>query len=243
MTEQIATVGSVATALAVAVPEARVLALPETAEGTIARSAARPLTAALARADAVLIGTSTLDSEETGALLTAMIPLVSASSMVIIDAGAIPVLRDEPHLLRPIAERTTVIPNPSEMSVLLSTPEDEICNQPCAAVEEAVARLGSVVALRDAVTRTSNCGREHFIDRTGHRALGTAGSGDVLAGALTGLAARGAEPLRATLWAVHVHGLAGEQLGRHGPGIGTLARELLDVLPGTLQSIAAGRTS
>ena len=46
---QIATVGSVATALAVAVPEARVLALPETAEGTIARSAACPLTAALAR--------------------------------------------------------------------------------------------------------------------------------------------------------------------------------------------------
>ena len=93
------------------------------------------------------------------------------------------------------------------------------------------------------MTRTLNCGREHFIDRTGHRALGTAGSGDVLAGALTGLAVRGAEPLRATLWAVHVHGLAGEQLGRHGPGIGTLARELLDVLPGTLQSIAVGRTS
>ena len=179
---QIATVGSVAAVLAVAVPEARVLALPETDEGAIARSAARTLTAALAHADAVLIGTSALDSEETGALLTAMVPLVNESSTVVIDAGAIPVLRDEPHLLRPIAERTTVIPNPSEMSVLLSTPEDEVCDQPCAAVDEAVARLGSVVALRDAVTRTSNCGREHYVDRTGDRALGTAGSGDVLAG-------------------------------------------------------------
>jgi NAD(P)H-hydrate repair Nnr-like enzyme with NAD(P)H-hydrate dehydratase domain len=110
-------------------------------------------------------------------------------------------------------------------------------------VDEAVARLGSVVALRDAVTRTASCGSDHFVDHTGHVALGTAGSGDVLAGVLAGLAARGADPLCATLWAVHIHGLAGEQLGRHGPGIGTLARELLDVLPATLRSVAGRPTA
>jgi ADP-dependent NAD(P)H-hydrate dehydratase len=237
---RIATVESVAAALAVAVPEARVLALPETDDGAIARFAASKLATALAQADAVLVGTSTLDSEETGALLTAIVPLVHESSTVVIDAGAIPVLREEPRLLRPIAGRSTVIPNPSEMSMLLSAPEDEVCNRPRAAVDEAVSRLGSVVALRDAVTRTSSPAREHFVDQTGHAALGTAGSGDVLAGALAGLAARGADPLRATLWAMHVHGLAGEHLGRHGPGIGTLARELLDVLPAMVHSISAG---
>jgi NAD(P)H-hydrate repair Nnr-like enzyme with NAD(P)H-hydrate dehydratase domain len=69
--------------------------------------------------------------------------------------------------------------------------------------------------------------------------LGTAGSGDVLAGALTGLSARGADPLRAALWSVHCHGIAGEVAAGRGPGVGLLARELLAELPYALRSLEA----
>ncbi|MEO8694605.1 MAG: ADP/ATP-dependent (S)-NAD(P)H-hydrate dehydratase [Acidimicrobiales bacterium] len=97
----------------------------------------------------------------------------------------------------------------------------------------------TVVTLRSVETWTSAPGESRFRDRSGHAALGTAGSGDVLAGALTGLAARGADPLRATLWAVHCHGLAGEAAAGRGPGIGLLARELLAELPYVLRSLEA----
>lgn len=66
---------------------------------------------------------------------------------------------------------------------------------------------------------------------TGHSGLGTSGSGDVLAGAVVGLLARGAEPAQAACWATHIHAAAGDRLSaRIGP-LGFLARELVDELP------------
>ena len=60
------------------------------------------------------------------------------------------------------------------------------------------------------------------------------GSGDVLAGIVGGLLARGAEPLNALLWAVWLHGEAGARLaGKQGP-IGFLAREIADQVPSLL---------
>jgi NAD(P)H-hydrate repair Nnr-like enzyme with NAD(P)H-hydrate dehydratase domain len=53
-----------------------------------------------------------------------------------------------------------------------------------------------------------------------------------------GLAARTGDPLTAVLWAVHVHGLAGERLGRRIGPLGFLARELLDELPGVLRQLS-----
>ena len=48
--------------------------------------------------------------------------------------------------------------------------------------------------------------------------LATSGSGDVLAGIVGGLAARGADPLTATLRGVWLHGEAGRQLSRRSAG-------------------------
>jgi NAD(P)H-hydrate repair Nnr-like enzyme with NAD(P)H-hydrate dehydratase domain len=52
----------------------------------------------------------------------------------------------------------------------------------------------------------------------------------VLVGYLAGLLARGAAPLAAALWAVHVHGQAGQRLSARLGHLGFLARELLDDL-------------
>jgi ADP-dependent NAD(P)H-hydrate dehydratase len=237
---QIATVSSAAPSLAVAVPESRVIALRETADGAISPDATEQLAPAAAQADAVLVGTSTLDPAATGALLERLIPHLGSDTTLILDAGAIPILRDRPDLVADIAARAAVIPNPAEMATMLAVSEDDVRNDPGGVLCDAVRRLGCVVSLRDATTRTTGPELPHYVDGSGHRALGTSGSGDVLAGALLGLAARGADPLRATIWAVHVHGLAGERLGVHGPGIGTLARDLLAELPIAVQSIGGG---
>jgi NAD(P)H-hydrate repair Nnr-like enzyme with NAD(P)H-hydrate dehydratase domain len=39
------------------------------------------------------------------------------------------------------------------------------------------------------------------------------------------------------LWAVHLHGTAGELAASRGHGIGTLAREIADELPGAMRSL------
>jgi NAD(P)H-hydrate repair Nnr-like enzyme with NAD(P)H-hydrate dehydratase domain len=78
-----------------------------------------------------------------------------------------------------------------------------------------------------------------YVDRSGNAGLATSGSGDVLAGLLAGLAARGADPLQAVVWAAHVHGLAGDRLAARIGAVGYLARELLDEIPGVLTSLTS----
>ena len=65
----------------------------------------------------------------------------------------------------------------------------------------------------------------------GNAALGTSGSGDVLAGAITGLLARGATTAQAACWATYLHAVAGDRLASRVGRLGFLARELLPELP------------
>ena len=71
---------------------------------------------------------------------------------------------------------------------------------------------------------------------SGTPALATAGTGDVLAGAIVGLLARGLDAPDAAVLAAHVHGAAGARLG---PGL--VASELADLLPGMLTELVASR--
>jgi ADP-dependent NAD(P)H-hydrate dehydratase len=73
----------------------------------------------------------------------------------------------------------------------------------------------------------------------GPAALGTSGSGDVLAGIMAGLAARGAEPILATAWAVYLHGNAGRRWVERKGQLGLLAREIADEIPRLMHSLAA----
>jgi NAD(P)H-hydrate repair Nnr-like enzyme with NAD(P)H-hydrate dehydratase domain len=71
----------------------------------------------------------------------------------------------------------------------------------------------------------------------GSAGLGISGSGDVLAGIVGGLMARGASSLTALLWGVWLHGEAGRKLGDEVGSIGYLAREIPDQIPSLLRSI------
>jgi NAD(P)H-hydrate repair Nnr-like enzyme with NAD(P)H-hydrate dehydratase domain len=67
--------------------------------------------------------------------------------------------------------------------------------------------------------------------------LATGGSGDVLAGIVAGLVARGAEPLTAAAWAVWLHGEAGRRCGEQIGPLGFLARELLAQIPRLMRAL------
>ncbi|MDQ1430051.1 MAG: hypothetical protein QOF40_653 [Actinomycetota bacterium] len=235
---QLATVASAAAGLAIAVPEARVVGLAETSNGAIDPNASERVVELAEQANAVLIGTGAMDDAATAALLARVVPGLR-DVRLIADAGAATGLRANPELLQPLGDRAVVCPNPGEMAALLDRDVDTIRGDPLGSLEDAIARVGVVVALRDAETWMGAPGSERYHDRSGHPALGTSGSGDVLAGFLTGLAARGAGLLDATLWAVHCHGVAGAAGAARVGGIGLLARELLDDLPLAFASIAA----
>ena len=83
---------------------------------------------------------------------------------------------------------------------------------------EAAPRWNAVVALKGATTYIATPDGDCWRHDSGQPGLGTSGSGDVLAGIIVGLAARGAPLAQAAVWGVALHARAGRALAeRLGP--------------------------
>ena len=101
----------------------------------------------------------------------------------------------------------------------------------------AAERWNCVVALKGASTWVATPQGQMWRHDEANCGLATSGSGDVLAGAMAGLAARGAPLAQACAWGVVLHAQAGARLGeRHGE-VGFLARELPGEIPAALQAL------
>jgi NAD(P)H-hydrate epimerase len=96
----------------------------------------------------------------------------------------------------------------------------------------AAQQSGAVVVAKGADTVIADAGGAAVINATGTPFLATAGSGDVLAGMITGLLAQGMAPFAAAAAAVWIHGRAAEALG---PGL--IAEDLADPLGSILATL------
>ena len=76
------------------------------------------------------------------------------------------------------------------------------------------------------------------INPTGSPVLATAGTGDVLTGAIGGLLARGVDPFAAAWSGAYLHGLAGMVAGR-ARGEGTVAGDVAERLPEAIEAARA----
>jgi NAD(P)H-hydrate repair Nnr-like enzyme with NAD(P)H-hydrate dehydratase domain len=130
------------------------------------------------------------------------------------------------------------MPNPVEACRLMDVDLDAVQRDGERVAVDAAERYGCTVALRGAETWIASPGAPTYLDGAGNAGLATSGSGDVLAGLLAGFAARGAAPLTATLWAAHVHGVAGERCADDIGEVGYLARELLDRVPAVIAALS-----
>jgi hydroxyethylthiazole kinase-like uncharacterized protein yjeF len=180
----------------------------------------------LAQADAVVMGPGYSDGIEDAVLAVA--PLLGAVPLVL-DAGALPAAL---HLDDGV--QLVVAPNPTEAANLLGHDTDDSAEADVADLAaELEQRLARPVAVRGRTTVVTDAagGRWHHASEA--IGLGTAGSGDVLMGALGALLSRGLPAVAALGWAVALHARAGEVLGRTMP-VGYLAREIADHLPHAL---------
>ena len=101
----------------------------------------------------------------------------------------------------------------------------------------AAERFGVVVALKGAESWIATPDGALLRYDGGDVGLATSGSGDTLAGVVSGFAARGADALTAAAWGVFVHGAAGRVLARRMGRVGFLARELLDEIPPAVERL------
>jgi NAD(P)H-hydrate repair Nnr-like enzyme with NAD(P)H-hydrate dehydratase domain len=124
------------------------------------------------------------------------------------------------------------------MARLLSVEAEAVRADPLEAGRRAAARFSAVVVMKGVATHVVTPDGRAWRHDGGCRGLGVSGSGDVLAGVIGGLLARGAAPATAALWGVWLHGAAGEALSRAVGSLGFLARELPGEIPRLLDVVA-----
>jgi len=120
------------------------------------------------------------------------------------------------------------------MATILGVERAEVEADPLAAGRRAAAAVQQVVIMKGACTQVISAEGEAWEYAGGGPGLATSGSGDVLAGILAGLLARGLPPSHAACWAVWLHGEAGVRLAQRIGPIGFLARELAAEVPGLM---------
>jgi len=228
----LAVASSVATAVAVAVPECGVVLLDETPDGAVSGASLAAAGRDLSNADAVLVGPGLDDPDELERMLRDLASLAGAESVIVLDAFALGVTPRVPELVDAFGGRLILTPNKEEAARLLDRELGELSDD----VAEIARRFRAVVTCYDVIA--SPDGRI-WRTGTGGGGLATSGSGDVLAGAITGLCARGASPEQAAVWATHAHAAAGDRLAVPVGPLGFLASELLDELPRVLVEIGA----
>lgn len=233
---QLAAPRSAATGLGIALPEARVFALPETGDGTLDRRSGGRAAECAGGADAILIGPGMLNEDATRSFMDEALRKL-ADRQLVIDAVALTALRDRRYRF---AEETEVVltPNAAEMARITGDKKEAIEKDLHGAAVSLAQDLNAVVVLKADETVIAAPYGEAFRYADGDVGLATSGSGDVLAGALVGLLARGATLDQAAVWAVYLHGTAGNQLTRKIGTIGLLARELCDQLAPIMNSLS-----
>jgi ADP-dependent NAD(P)H-hydrate dehydratase len=230
---QIATARSIAIPLGIFIPEARIVGCEETAEGCLAPSAIDPVLELAREAGAVTIGCGLQHGPALDALLDAMLAGAPACPLVL-DAAMLGSLAPRAAALRARRGDAMLLPHSREMASLLECAPEEVEIDPLHAARRAAERYDAVALVKGRFSFVAAPDGRAFRFEGGGIGLATSGSGDVLAGIVGGLAARGADPLTATLWGVWLHGEAGRILTKQVGRIGFLAREIPDLVPGLL---------
>lgn len=222
----------VAPGLALAIPEARVIALAETPDGGFHASGCEALEPIADGVSALVMGPGMLDETRSVRFVRDMLPMFKRSTLVL-DALAMSVVH-QGAFTQPVV----MTPHAGEMAYLSGLPKELICEEPMAVALEAAERWNACVALKGAVTFIAMADGSAWRFDGGGPGLATSGSGDSLAGLIGGFAARGLAPLQAAAWGVLLHARAGAVLESRYGALGYLARELSAEVPALVHAIS-----
>ncbi|SLN72812.1 Bifunctional NAD(P)H-hydrate repair enzyme Nnr [Roseovarius gaetbuli] len=165
---------------------------------------------------------------------------------VVLDADALTLISRDAALFAMLHERCVLTPHAGEFARLFPDISERLCQEPSSgpayskvdATREAARRAGCVVLFKGADTVIAAPSGACSINSAQYERaapwLATAGSGDVLAGFVAGLLARGVAPIQAAEIAAWLHV---ECALEFGPGL--IAEDLPEVLPTVLRALDA----
>lgn len=220
------------------VPELIAMPLAEEAVGLISPAGWRRVATESAAYDALVIGPGL--GHQPGTLRRTRNLIGELARPAVIDADGLNALAESDRWWRDLRVPLVLTPHPGEFARLVraaAPPDDDQAR--AAAAAEAAQRWGQVVVLKGANTIIAAPDGQLRRSPVATPALATAGSGDVLAGAIGALLAAGLDPFSAAACGVALHGAAGLLAAERIGEAGVIARDLAQLLPPAVRSFGA----
>lgn len=214
--------------------------LPELGPGVLAADGWEAFGTLLGDCDALLLGCGLGQSPSTAELIRSVLRSSGRLPPLILDADALNVLAKTPEWWRESPQDAVLTPHPGEMSRLTGLSVDEIQSKRVSVAREAADSWHKTVVLKGAHTVVASPDGRASINPAANPGLASAGTGDVLAGAIAGLAAQGRSLFDAAVAGAYIHGQAGELVKERIGDAGMLASDLLPVLPGVIGTLRKG---
>lgn len=210
--------------------------LPEAIITTYEEYNKEELLSLLTWADGVCIGSGLGKSRLSEKILKTVIEYVKVPCLI--DADGLNLLAENNNYLNQMAERRFVItPHMKEMSRLTSTPVEELKADRIQILKDFISRYRITCVLKDSRTLIASEEKGIRMNLTGNSAMAKAGSGDVLAGVISGWMVQGKEAEDAAELGTYIHGLSGD-LAKFEKGVySVMARDLIEYISKALMKL------
>ena len=210
--------------------------LPEAIITTYEEYNKEELLSLLTWADGVCIGSGLGMSRLSEKILKTVIEYVKVPCLI--DADGLNLLAENNNYLNQMAERRFVItPHMKEMSRLTGTPVEELKADRIQILKDFLSRYRITCVLKDSRTLIASEEKGIRMNLTGNSAMAKAGSGDVLAGVISGWMVQGKEAEDAAELGTYIHGLSGD-LAKFEKGVySVMARDLIEYISKALMKL------
>ena len=223
-------------------PEPTYLPLPESYPGSHSPSSAAFIMDRGGGYDALLVGCGLGLEDGTVEMVERLLYGGARLPPTVIDADALNVMARStaPEWWERLPQRAVVTPHPGEMGRLADEPAAAVQHGRIEAARRSAEKWNKVVVLKGAHTVVASPGGGVLVSPFANPGLASAGTGDVLAGVITGLLAQGLDLEGASALGVYLHGLAGERVRHEMGDTGMLAGDLLPALPPAIMELRRG---
>ena len=189
----------------------------------------------LQKKSAVVIGPGLPDHERAYTWVRATVESIDLP--MIIDASALNAFAVRVSEINPDGKPRVITPHPGELARLIGSDTATINADRINAARQAARASKCVVVLKGFQSLIAEPDGQVYVNPTGNPGMAAGGMGDVLAGMIVALLARGDDPAEAACAAVYLHGLAGDILKEESGDIGLAALDLAERVPRAIQKV------
>jgi NAD(P)H-hydrate epimerase len=205
----------------------------ETPSGSIALENKDELLELSERVDMVVMGPGLSLNEETQELVREL--ALEIGKPLLIDGDGITAVSNDIEIIKKRKSATILTPHLGEMSRITKMEISEINKNKIEVLQRTAEELASIIVLKGAHSLIGYPDEAVFINLSGNPGMATAGSGDVLTGAIAAMFGLGLPLKDAVRMGVFIHGFSGDLAAKDKGEDGITAQDIMDYLPATMK--------